>query len=469
MMMIQIYRRPGSGASEAARRPGGWRILHETPCAFYDSGMFLRPTRDDIELLAPVGSRESLAAALKAGADAVYFGAGNLNMRARSAASFGLRDLRGLAQAAAGKGARSYLTLNVALFDEDLGEMRRAADAAREAGVSALIVCDPAAMEYARSIGMEVHLSTQANVSNFQALRFYARWADTVVLARELGLGQVAAICRAIREEDLRGPSGRLVRIELFAHGALCMAVSGKCWLSLHRWGAAANRGECFQNCRRRYLLRDAKDGYEMEVDGDYFLSPKDLKTIGFLDRMLEAGVRSFKIEGRARSADYVRETVECYSRAIDAVLDGGYSAEKVAVWDERLSRVFNRGFWDGWYLGADRGERTDAYGSKATARKALIGVCLNHFPKAGVAEFLLESGGLSRGDELLVTGPTTGALTLRATELRVEGETVERAGKGSSFTVPVPEKVRKGDKLYRVDMPQGPEWETVRQSGHPR
>ena len=408
--------------------------------------------RADIELLAPVGSRESLAAALKAGADAIYFGAGSLNMRSRSSAAFGVSDLADLAERAAAVGAKSYLTLNVVLFDEDLGEMRRLADAAKEAGISALIACDIAAMEYARSIGMPVHLSTQANVSNFQALRFYARWADTVVLARELSLEQVAAISRSIREEDLRGPSGESVRIEVFAHGALCMAVSGKCWLSLHRWGTSANRGGCFQNCRRRYLLKDSVDGHEMEVDGDYFLSPKDLKTIGFLDRMLEAGVRTFKIEGRSRSADYVRTTVECYSQAIEAVLDGSFSARKVADWNGRLARVFNRGFWDGWYLGATEGERTDAYGSKAAVKKALVGVCVNHFPKAGVAEFLLESGGLSRGDEILVTGPTTGALGAVVDELRIDDVSVERAEKGSRFTSRVPDKVRAGDKLYRLD-----------------
>jgi putative protease len=296
---------------------------------------------------------------------------------------------------------------------------------------------------------------------------------DTVVLARELSLDQVAEICAAVREKNLRGPSGDLVRVELFAHGALCMAVSGKCYLSLHRYGAAANRGECFQNCRRSYILKDAENGHEIDVSGggadagaslglgsgpglsggpDYFLSPKDLKTIGFLDRMIGAGVRSFKIEGRARSADYVQATVECYAQAIDAVLDGSFSPAKVAVWDEHLAEVFNRGFWDGWYLGAQLGERTDSYGSKATTKKVLIGVCLNYFPKAGAAEFLLESGSLARGDGILVTGPTTGALRTDVAELRVEEVVVDRVEKGSSFTSPVPEKVRKGDKLYRMD-----------------
>ena len=409
-------------------------------------------TRKDIELLAPAGSRESLAAALKAGADAVYFGAGNLNMRARSSAAFGLGDLREIAAAAADAGARSYLTLNVVLYDDDLPEMRRLADAAKEAGVSAIIACDVAAMEYARSVGMETHLSTQANVSNIQALRFYARWADTVVLARELSLERVAAISAAIREENIRGPSGRLVRVELFAHGALCMAVSGKCYLSLHRYGASANRGECNQNCRRAYLLKDPVDGQELLAEENYFLSPKDLKTVGFLDRMLASGAGSLKIEGRARSADYVGTVVECYSQAIDAVLDGSFGPVRVAEWDRRLAEVFNRGFWDGWYLGATLAEHTDAYGSKATAKKTLVGVCANHYPKAGAAEFLLESGGVARGDELLVTGPTTGAVAFRAEELRIDGERVERADKGSRFTVGVPEKIRQGDKLYRKD-----------------
>ncbi|MFA6506417.1 MAG: peptidase U32 family protein [Treponemataceae bacterium] len=409
-------------------------------------------TRDDIELLAPVGSRESLAAALKAGADAIYFGAGGLNMRSRSSAVFGLDDLREIASSAAEKGARSYLTLNVVLYDDDLARMRLITDTAKAAGVSALIVGDIAAMEYARSVGMETHLSTQANVSNIEALRFYARWADTVVLARELSLERVAAISRAIREQDIRGPSGALVRIELFAHGALCMAVSGKCYLSLHRYGASANRGECNQNCRRSYILKDATDGHEILTEENYFLSPKDLKTIGFLDQALTAGVRSLKIEGRARSADYVRTTVECYSEAIDAVLDGSYGPERIAEWDARLSEVFNRGFWDGWYLGAQVSELTDSYGSKATVKKSLIGVCLNYFSKMGAAEFILEAGSLSRGDRFLVTGPTSGAIESIAEQIRVDEQCVEQACKGSRFTVGVPEKVRKGDKLYRLE-----------------
>jgi len=409
-------------------------------------------TRKDIEVIAPVGSREALRAALDAGADALYFGAGSLNMRARSAAAFGLADLPELAAAAADRGARSYLTLNVTLFDDDLDDLRRAADAALSAGISALIVGDVAALEYARAIGMEVHLSTQANVANTEALRFYARWADTVVLARELSLDQVAAIAGAIRDQDIRGPSGRPVRLEVFAHGALCMAVSGRCYLSLHRYGAAANRGDCLQNCRRKYLLTDPEDGSELQRDEDYFLSAKDLKTISFLDRILAAGVRSLKIEGRARSADYVRTTVECYAEAVDAVLAGSFTPERVAEWDRRLAEVFNRGFWDGWYLGARMGEHTDGYGSKATVRKTQIGVCRNYYPRAGAAEFQLEAADLAQGDQLMVVGPTTGVVRLAAAELRIDDAPVALAPQGSLCTLRIPEKVRQGDKLFRLD-----------------
>lgn len=416
--------------------------------------------RKDIEIMAPAGSWESLAAALAAGADAVYFGAGRLNMRARSAAAFSLEDLPRLARAAADGGAKSCLTVNVVLYDEDLEELRRTVDAAAEAGISALILHDLAAMEYAGSAGMEVHLSTQANVSNLEALRFYSRWADTVVLARELSLDQIGRIHRNVLAQDLRGPSGRPVRLEAFVHGALCMAVSGKCYLSLHRYGAAANRGECLQNCRRAYRLVDPADGHELEREEDYFLSPKDLKTIGFLDRILGAGVRVLKIEGRARSADYVRAATACYGEALAAVLDGRYAEaraagtlmELTADWDRRLGEVFNRGFWDGWYLGAQLGERASCYGSEAAVVKVLLGVCVNHYPKAAVAEFLLESGALSAGDEILVTGRTTGALRCAASELRRDGTPCARAEKGDTVTVPVPEKVRPGDKLYRLE-----------------
>ncbi len=409
-------------------------------------------TRKDIEILAPAGSREALAAALKAGADAVYFGAGKLNMRARSSGAFSLGDLREIAGRAADSGARAYLALNAVLFDEDLEELRRAADAAKKAGISAIIASDAAVIEYARSIGLSVHLSTQANVSNLEALRFWARYADTVVLARELSLEQIGAVFRAVEGQSIRGPSGGLVRIEAFVHGALCMATSGKCYLSLHRYGASANRGECNQNCRRSYLLRDPVDGSELLREEDYFLSPRDLKTIGFLDEVLASGIRSLKIEGRARQADYVKTTVECYREAVEAVLDGSFGPERVADWDKRLARVFNRGFWDGWYLGAKIGERTGEYGSEATVRKTLVGECVNYYAKAGIGEFRLDAAPVPRGASLLATGPTTGALEFVLDEPRVDGEPVERAEKGSVFTAAVPERVRKGDRLYVLE-----------------
>jgi len=415
-------------------------------------------TRKDIEVIAPVGSREALAAALAAGADAVYFGAGSLNMRAHSSATFGIADLPELAATAAENKARSYLTLNVTLFDDDQDDMRRIADAARAAGISALIVSDVAALEYARRIGMAVHLSTQANVANTEALRFYARWADTVVLARELNLDQVAVIAQAIQDQDIRGPAGQPVRLEVFAHGALCMAVSGKCYLSLHRYGTAANRGDCYQNCRRKYLLTDPEDGSQLLRDEDYFLSAKDLKTISFLDRILAAGVRSFKIEGRARAADYVQTTVACYTQAVSAVLDGTFTPKRVAEWDRRLAEVFNRGFWDGWYLGARMGEHSERYGSRATVKKTQIGVCRNYFAQAEAAEFLLEAGLIRRGDDLMISGPSSGVVRLTAAELRIDDQVVELAPQGSACTLPVPVKIRKGDKLFRLDTRTSPQ-----------
>lgn len=403
------------------------------------------------EIMAPAGSRESLAAALKAGADSVYFGIEALNMRAHSASRFTIADLHDIAATCARQGVKSYLTVNTIIYDDDLPLMRRICDAAREAGISAVIASDVAVLAYCREIGQEVHLSTQLNISNAEALKFYARYADVAILARELSLEQVAEIHRAIEAENICGPSGRPVRIEMFCHGALCMAVSGKCYLSLDNLGRSANRGECMQVCRRSYTVRDRETGVELDVDNKYIMSPKDLKTIGFIDKMMAAGVRVFKIEGRARSAEYVYTVVSCYKEAVQAVLDGTFSEEKAAAWDERLKSVFNRGFWDGYYLGQRLGEWSEKYGSSATERKEYVGKGVKYFSRLGVGEFYIEAGEISVGDRLLVVGPTTGALYVTATEIHFDEGPVERAVKGQRVSIPVPEKVRPSDKLYKL------------------
>lgn len=403
------------------------------------------------EIMAPAGSRESLAAALKAGTNSVYFGIEALNMRAHSASRFTIADLHDIAATCARQGVKSYLTVNTIIYDDDLPLMRRICDAAREAGISAVIASDVAVLTYCREIGQEVHLSTQLNISNAEALKFYARYADVAVLARELSLGQVAEIHRAIEAENICGPSGRPVRIEMFCHGALCMAVSGKCYLSLDNLGRSANRGECMQVCRRSYTVRDRETGVELDVDNKYIMSPKDLKTIGFIDKMMAAGVRVFKIEGRARSAEYVYTVVSCYKEAVQAVLDGTFSEEKAAAWDERLKSVFNRGFWDGYYLGQRLGEWSEKYGSSATERKEYVGKGVKYFSRLGVGEFYIEAGEISVGDRLLVVGPTTGALYVTATEIHFDEGPVERAVKGQRVSIPVPEKVRPSDKLYKL------------------
>lgn len=405
--------------------------------------------REDFEIMAPVGSRESLAAALQAGADSIYFGIENLNMRAHSANTFTIHDLREIADTCREHGVKSYLTVNTIIYDEDLELMRTIIDAAHEAGISAVIASDVAVMSYCNRVGQEVHLSTQLNISNIEALRFYARFADVVVLARELNLEQVAKISRAIREEQICGPKGELIRIEMFCHGALCMAVSGKCYLSLNNLGRSANRGACMQVCRRSYIVKDKESDIELEVDNKYIMSPKDLKTIGFMDRMMEAGVRVFKIEGRARGPEYVRTVVECYHEAIAAVLDGRWNEEVSRSWDERLKTVFNRGFWDGYYLGQTLGEWSARYGSEATQRKVYVGKGIKYFSQIGVAEFLMEAGEMHVGDKLLITGPTTGALFLTLEEARVDLKPVETVKKGVHVSFKVPEKVRPSDKLY--------------------
>lgn len=458
--------------------------------------------RQEYEIMAPVGSRESLAAAINAGAQSVYFGIGQLNMRAHSASTFTIDDLREIAATCHEHGMKSYLTVNTVIYGEDIDTMHQIVDAAKEAGISAIIASDVAVMTYARSINQEVHLSTQLNISNIEALKFYAQFADVVVLARELNMDQVADIHRQVIEQNICGPSGSLIRIEMFCHGALCMAISGKCYLSLQNANRSANRGECVQICRRgykaevlpsyeeqnvgkddaqRYLITDLESGTELEVDNKYIMSPKDLKTIRFIDRMMRSGVRVFKIEGRARGPEYVDTVVRCYDEAINAVLhDEALAANNASVttvpeatvpeasasvsstllfteaakdaWDERLSRVFNRGFWDGYYQGKTLGEWNNSYGSKATEKKIYCAKAIKYFSKIGVAEFQVEAHEIEVGDTLLITGPTTGALRLDCKEIRYDLKPVDRAEKGWRISIAVPDKVRPSDKLFVLE-----------------
>ena len=406
----------------------------------------------DFEIMAPVGSRDSLSAAIKAGAGSVYFGIGKLNMRSHSANHFTIDDLREIAETCNEANIKTYLTVNTIIYGEDLETMREICDAAKDAGITAVIASDVAVMTYCRQIGLEVHLSTQLNISNIEALRFYAQFADVVVLARELNMDQVAEIHRQIIEQDIRGPRGELIRIEMFCHGALCMAVSGKCYMSLHDANRSANRGECIQICRRSYILTDAETGNEIEVDNKYLMSPKDLKTVRFIDRLMESGVRVFKIEGRARGPEYVYTVVSCYREAIQAVLDGTFTEEKKDEWDKRLASVFNRGFWDGYYLGQRLGEWNKNYGSNATDKKVLVGKVIRYFSRIGVAEVAVEATTFSVGDHLLITGPTTGALWLNAEEIRYDLKPVETALQRQRVSIPVPEKVRPNDKLFKIE-----------------
>ena len=399
--------------------------------------------------MAPVGSFESLAAAINAGADAVYFGIEGLNMRARSSANFTADDMERIVALCESKGVRTYLTVNTVIYDSDMTLMREIVDRAKGAGISAIIASDMAVILYARSIGQEVHISTQVNVTNYEAVKFYAQFADVMVLARELNLEQVAEIHRRIVADGLTGPNGRPVRLEMFCHGALCMAVSGKCYLSLHQMNSSANRGACNQICRRSYTVTDRETGDQLDVENQYIMSPKDLKTIHFLDKMVEAGVRVFKIEGRARGPEYVAETVACYSEALKAVTEGKFSDEIVKKCDERLGKVFNRGFWNGYYLGQRLGEWSAKYGSSATRVKHYAAKTNRYFSRIGVGEFYMEAGELKVGDEIVITGPTTGALIMTVTELRFDLEPVDKVTKGQLFSMPVPEKVRPSDKLY--------------------
>lgn len=406
--------------------------------------------RTDFEIMAPVGSYDSLAAAIAAGADAVYFGVEGLNMRSKSSANFTLDDLRNIASICEEAGVHTYLTVNTIMYDGDLDRMRQIIDAVGQSGITAIIASDIAAILYARSIGVEVHISTQCNISNIESVRFYSRWADVVVLARELNLEQVKHISDTIREENICGPKGEPVRIEMFCHGALCMAVSGKCYLSLHEMNSSANRGACTQICRRGYSITDLETGDQLEVQNKYIMSPKDLKTIHFLDRMIDAGVTVFKIEGRARGPEYVSIAVKCYSEAIQSIVNGTYSAEKVTDWDTQLGKIFNRGFWDGYYLGQRLGEWSAKYGSSATRVKHYAAKGVKYYSRLGVGEFFMEAGELHVGDEVVVTGPTTGALIFKVEDIRVGCKSVEKAVKGDAFSIPVPAKIRPSDRLYR-------------------
>lgn len=406
---------------------------------------------DEFEIMAPVGSRESLQAALQAGADSIYFGIEKLNMRAHSASTFTVDDLREIAATCGERGVKTYLTVNTIIYDDDIELMHQIIDAAREAGISAVIASDVAVMTYCREVGQEVHLSTQLNISNIEALKFYAQFADVVVLARELNMEQVARIHEQAEQMNICGPSGSKIRIEMFCHGALCMAISGKCYLSLDNAARSANRGECMQLCRRSYIVTDKETGTELEIDNKYIMSPKDLKTVRFIDRIMRAGVRVFKIEGRARGPEYVYTVVKCYKEAIRSVLDGTFTEEKKDQWDERLATVFNRGFWDGYYQGQRLGEWNKNYGSNATERKVYVGKGVKYFSKLGVAEFSCEACEFSVGDKMLITGPTTGVMYVTIEEIHDDTHAVETAQKGTRVAFKVPGKVRPSDKLFKI------------------
>ena len=408
-------------------------------------------SRKDYEIMAPAGSYESLMAAIQGGADSIYFGIEGLNMRSKSSNNFTIDDLHHIAKICRENNLKSYLTVNTIIYNNDLALMRRIVNAAKEANLSAIIAADVAVLMYARSIGVEVHLSTQLNITNTESLRFYAQYADVVVLARELNLDQVAAIHHDIVEQQIKGPGGKLIQIEMFAHGALCMAVSGKCYLSLHEKNLSANRGECNQICRRGYIVKDKTSDIELEIDNEYIMSPKDLKTIHFMNKMMDAGVRVFKIEGRARGPEYVRIVSTCYREAIESYCNNTFTQEKIDGWNEKLATVFNRGFWDGYYLGQRLGEWTHRYGSGATKRKVYVGKAIKHFGNLGVTEFLVETQSVRQGDELLITGPTTGALFVTANDIRVNLQTVAEALKGDHFSIQINEKIRPNDQLYKM------------------
>ena len=406
---------------------------------------------NDYEIMAPVGSRESLAAAIQAGANSVYFGIGKLNMRSHSANHFTIDDLNEIAETCKAHGIQTYLTVNTVIYGEDITTMHEIIDAAKATNITAVIASDVAVMMYCRQVGVEVHLSTQLNISNIDALKFYAQFADVAVLARELNMDQVKEIHEQILKQNICGPKGEPIRIEMFCHGAFCMAISGKCYMSLHDANRSANRGECVQICRRSYTVTDNETGNQLEIDNKYIMSPKDLKSVRFIDKMMDAGVRVFKIEGRARGPEYVHTVVSCYKEAIESVLDGTFTEEKKDKWDERLSTVFNRGFWDGYYQGQKMGEWTKEYGNKATEKKVLIGKVMKYFSRLGVAEIAVEANTFAKGEKLLITGNTTGAMFLNADEIRYDLKPVEVAEQGWRVSIPVPDKVRPNDKLFKL------------------
>jgi putative protease len=430
---------------EIARNKLPEKTMTQSPAAAQGNGT----EQNGIEIMSPAGNFECLVAAMQGGANAVYFGAGKLNMRSRSANNFSVADLPEIVERCGEKHIKTYLAANTVMFDEDLAEMRELIDAAKDAGITAVIAADPATIVHAREKGVEVHLSTQVNVTNLDALRFYAPYADVLVPARELTLEQVSEIHAGIIHNDLRGPGGQHIRIEMFAHGALCMAVSGKCYLSLHEYGASANRGSCYQVCRRSYRVTDTETGRELELDNRYIMSPKDLCTIDFMDKMIAAGVRIFKIEGRARSAEYVKIATRCYSEAASAIADGSYTPERIAKWKDALATVFNRGFWDGYYLGRRLGELSETHGNQATKHKTYLGRITNYFSNAGVAEILTEAGELKVKDEILIIGPTTGVVEHTVEEIRVDDKPVPQSTKGEYCSVRLNGKVRRGDKLF--------------------
>jgi len=407
-------------------------------------------TRKEIEITSPAGSYDSLMAAIQGGADSVYFGVEQLNMRAGSTNNFTVNDLKKISGICRENGLKSYLTLNVVVYDHETGQMRKIVDAAAESGISAIIASDHSVIDHAFRNGIEVHLSTQMNISNTESLRFYSQWADVAVLARELNLDQVRAIHYAIQSQNIRGPKGDPVRIEMFAHGALCMAISGKCYLSLHENNTSANRGNCYQTCRKSYIVTEKESGCQLEIDNEYIMSPKDLCTIGFIDKMLDSGVRILKIEGRARSPEYVKTVTSCYNEAVNSVIEGSYSEELINDWMKCLSTVFNRGFWDGYYLGRKLGEWNTRYGSSASKRKIYLGRVTNYFTKINVAEIKLENGDLKAGDDIIIIGPSTGVLEIKVGEIRVDLKETETARKGEFCSIKVTEFLRRSDKVFR-------------------
>jgi putative protease len=406
--------------------------------------------RNEIEIMAPAGSYESLTAAIQGGADSIYFGVEQLNMRAASSNNFTLEDLGNIALICKKNSKKSYLAVNVVVYDNELPQMKQLIDEASRSGISAVIASDQSVINYAFSKGMEVHLSTQLNITNIDAIKFYSQWADVAVLARELNLDQVNYIHNAIREENIKGPNGDLMKIEMFAHGALCMAISGKCYLSLHENNKSANRGECYQTCRKSYIVRDKETGYELEIDNEYIMSPKDLCTIGFLAKLLDSGVKVLKIEGRARSPEYVRVVTSCYNEAVASIAEGSYSTEKIDAWTQRLATVFNRGFWDGYYLGRKMGEWSANYGSSATKRRIYLGKVTNYFTNIKVAEVKLENGDLRRGETILITGPTTGIIEFTVGEIRVDLNETAEAQKGEFCSIKIDDLLRRSDKVYK-------------------